>query len=38
MRDLRDSAHGGTGIGVESGVGTRYGHSPLLVSVGWVCL
>ena len=23
---------------IESSVGARYGHSPLLVSVGWVCL
>ena len=23
---------------IESDVGARYGHSPLLVSVGWVCL
>ena len=23
---------------IESGVVARYGHSPLLVSVGWVCL
>ena len=23
---------------IESGVGAQYGHSPILVSVGWVCL
>ena len=38
MRDLRDSAHGGPGIGCHSmaslQLDARYGHSPLFVSVG----
>ena len=37
-RDCIESSMGVRRHRVESSVGARYGHSPLLVSVGWVCL
>ena len=38
MGDRIESSEGARRHRVESGVSARYGHSPLLVSVDWVCL